>query len=132
MQTESAGTLCTEGECAITVVTADQIRIAEGHELARMMFVNYGSVPVYTEFFRWLGWGERLDPMVEAYRAGDRTRALALAPDELISEIYVTGSVTQIRERLAEFVARGVTTVVLAPMCAPEQLPELLAALAPR
>ena len=29
----------------------------EGHELARMMFVNYGSVPVYTEFFRWLGWG---------------------------------------------------------------------------
>ena len=104
----------------------------EGQELARMMFVNYGSVPVYTEFFRWLGWGERLDPMVEAYRAGDRKRALELAPDELISEIYVTGSIEQIRERLAEFVARGITTVVLAPMCAPEQLPELLEALAPR
>ena len=30
--------------------------------------------------------------MVEAYRAGDRKRALELAPDDLISEIYVTGS----------------------------------------
>jgi probable F420-dependent oxidoreductase len=104
----------------------------EGHDLARMMFVNYGSVPVYTEFFRWLGWGERLDPMVEAYRAGDRNRALELAPDELISEIYVTGSSEQIHERLSEFVARGVTTVVLAPFCGPEQLPEVLEALAPR
>jgi probable F420-dependent oxidoreductase len=104
----------------------------EGHELARTTFVNYGSVPVYTEFYRWLGWGPRLDPMVEAYRSGDRQRALALVPEELISDIYLTGSIEQIRERLSEFVARGITTVVLAPLCAPEQLPELLEALAPR
>jgi len=70
--------------------------------------------------------------MVEAYRSGDRQRALELVPDELISEIYLTGSIEQIRERLSEFVARGITTVVLAPLCAPEQLPELLDALAPR
>ena len=113
--------------CRFLVLPGD-----EGHELARMMFVNYGSVPVYTEFFRWLGWGARLDPMVEAYRSGDRKRALELAPDELISEIYLTGSIDQIRDRLAEFVARGITNVVLAPLCAPEQLPELLEALAPR
>jgi probable F420-dependent oxidoreductase len=113
--------------CRFLVLPGD-----EGLELARRMFVNYGSVPVYTEFFRWLGWGERLDPMVEAYRAGDRKRALELAPDDLISEIYVTGSIDQIRERLSEFVARGIETVVLAPLCSPEQLPELLEALAPR
>jgi probable F420-dependent oxidoreductase len=113
--------------CRFLVLPGD-----EGLALARRMFVNYGSVPVYTEFFRWLGWGERLDPMVEAYRAGDRERALALAPDDLISEIYVTGSIDQIRERLSEFVARGIETVVLAPFCSPEQLPELLEALAPR
>jgi probable F420-dependent oxidoreductase len=113
--------------CRFFVLPGDQ-----GHELARMMFVNYGSVPVYTEFFRWLGWGERLDPMVEAYRAGDRTRALELAPDDLISEIYVTGGYDEIRERLEQFVQRGVTTSVLAPVCTPELLPELIAALAPR
>jgi probable F420-dependent oxidoreductase len=124
---ETAGRDPGELVCRFFVLPGDQ-----GHELARMMFVNYGSVPVYTEFFRWLGWGERLDPMVEAYRAGDRERALALAPDDLISEIYVTGSIDQIRERLSEFVARGIETVVLAPFCSPEQLPELLEALAPR
>jgi probable F420-dependent oxidoreductase len=112
--------------CRFLVLPGD-----EGLEHARRMFVNYGSVPVYTEFFRWLGWGARLDPMVEAYRAGDRKRALELAPDELIAEIYVTGSIEQIRERLAQFVAGGITTVVLAPLCAPEQLPEMLEALAP-
>ncbi len=31
----------------------------QGLGLARSMFAAYGSVPVYTEFFRWLGWGSR-------------------------------------------------------------------------
>ena len=124
---EAAGRDPGELVCRFLVLAGD-----EGHDLARTMFVNYGSVPVYTEFFRWLGWGPRLDPMVEAYRSGDRQRALELAPDDLISEIFLTGSIDEIRDRLAEFVVRGITNVVLAPLCAPEQLPELLEALAPR
>src|SRR3984885_8132346 len=52
---EAAGRDAGELVCRFFVLPGD-----EGHELARMMFVNYGSVPVYTEFFRWLGWGERL------------------------------------------------------------------------
>ena len=95
------------------------------------MFTAYGSVPVYADFFRWLGWGERIDPMVEAYQAGDRARALELAPDELIEEIYLFGSLDHIRERLGEFVAGGITTAVLAPITSPEGLPEVLEALAP-
>jgi len=70
--------------------------------------------------------------MVEAADAGDRKRAAELAPQELISEIFVLGSPEQIRERLQQFVDGGITTVVLAPICAPEQLPGLLDALAPR
>ena len=38
------------------------------------------TVPVYTEFFRWLGWAERIDPMVKAWHDGDRAaRARARA-----------------------------------------------------
>ena len=48
----------------------------EGMALARWMFSAYATVPVYEAFFRWLGWGEAIDPMVEAWRAGDRQRAL--------------------------------------------------------
>ena len=103
----------------------------QGVQLARAMFSAYGSVPVYAEFFRWLGWAEQLDPMVEAYEAGDRQRAIELAPEELIREIFVFGSPDEIRGRLNEFVAGGVNTAVLSPLAPPEKVPELLEALAP-
>ena len=62
------------------------------------MFAAYGTVPVYTAFFRWLGWGEQLDPMVEAWQEGDRQRALELVPDELIREIFIFGSPDEQRD----------------------------------
>jgi alkanesulfonate monooxygenase SsuD/methylene tetrahydromethanopterin reductase-like flavin-dependent oxidoreductase (luciferase family) len=98
--------------------------------LARMMFANYGSVPVYTEFFRWLGWAEALDPMVEAYRGGDREEAIARVPEELMREIFVIGPPEEQKARLAEFEAAGITTFVLTPIAGPEELPGLLDALA--
>ncbi len=104
----------------------------DGAALARGMLSVYGSVPVYAEFFRWLGWGEQLEGMIEAARSGDRKRAAELVPAQLIDEIYVLGSPEQIRDRLREFVDGGITTAVLAPICSPEQLPGLLQALAPR
>ena len=41
----------------------------EALPLARWMFSAYATVPVYEQFFRWLGWGEAIDPMVEAWNA---------------------------------------------------------------
>jgi probable F420-dependent oxidoreductase len=104
----------------------------QGIQLARGMFSAYGSVPVYAEFFRWLGFGPAIAPMVEAYEAGDRARAAELAPVELIKDIFVFGSPDQLRARIEEFRAGGITTAVLTPIAAPDQLPDLLAALAPR
>lgn len=119
----------TELVCRFFVIPGDP---DQGVQLARAMFSAYGSVPVYAEFFRWLGWGDRLDPMVAAYEAGDRQRAIELASEELIREIFVLGSPEQIRARLDEFVAGGVRTAVLTPIGPPEQVPELLETLAPR
>lgn len=104
----------------------------QGLGLARAMFSAYGSVPVYAEFFRWLGWGEQLDPMVEAYEAGDRQKAMELAPEALIRDIFLFGSPEQIRERLEQFVAGGITTAVLSPIGPPDRIGELLEAFAPR
>jgi probable F420-dependent oxidoreductase len=99
--------------------------------IARGMFSAYGSVPVYAAFFRWLGWAERLDPMVAAYEAGDRARATELAPEEMIREIFLFGPIEEIRERLHAFVEGGITTAVLTPICPPDKVVEVLAALAP-
>ena len=45
---------------------------------ARRMLVAYATVPVYAAFFRWLGWGERIDPMVDGL-GGRRPQARARA-----------------------------------------------------
>ncbi len=99
--------------------------------IARFMFAAYGTVPVYEAFFRALGWGEAIDPMVRAWRDGDRKLALSLVPDQLLREIFIFGDPPAMKERLAEFAARGITTLVLAPVAPAEALPELIDALAP-
>src|SRR6185295_11937551 len=87
--------------------------------LARRMFAAYATVPVYTEFFRWLGWAERIDPMVAAWHDGDRKRAL-----------FIFGSRDEQHERLEQFAEAGITTFVLTAICPPDQLPDTIRALA--
>jgi alkanesulfonate monooxygenase SsuD/methylene tetrahydromethanopterin reductase-like flavin-dependent oxidoreductase (luciferase family) len=118
----------TELVCRFFIIPGDE---QPGVQLARAMFSAYGSVPAYAAFFRWLGWAEQLDPMVQAYEAGDRKRAMELAPEELIREIFVFGSPDEIRARMEEFVAGGITTAVLSLIAPPDQIGELLEALAP-
>jgi probable F420-dependent oxidoreductase len=103
---------------------------AEGIETAKFLFAAYGTVPVYTEFFRWLGWGERIDPMVEAWHGGDRAKALELVPEDLVREIFLFGAPEQMRERLGQFEAAGITTFVLSAMCAPADVPAFIDGLA--
>jgi probable F420-dependent oxidoreductase len=104
----------------------------QGMMLARSMFAAYGSVPVYADFFRWLGFGDAIAPMVDAYESGDRSRAAELAPEDLIRDIFIFGSPDQIRARVQEFVSGGITTVVLTPIAEPDRLPAVLEALAGR
>ena len=103
---------------------------AEAGPAARRMLVAYATVPVYTAFFRWLGWGERIDPMVAAWEEGDRKRAVELVPDDLVREVFVFGDGAEQRERLAEFAAAGITTFVLAPICEPPEVLRFVEALA--
>jgi probable F420-dependent oxidoreductase len=100
--------------------------------LARFMFSSYVTVPVYAAFYRWLGHGDAIAPMVEAWEAKDRQRAAELAPWELIEQMFIFGSPDEMRARLQEFVAGGITVPVLTPITTPDKLGELIEALAPR
>src|SRR3954447_2655471 len=104
---------------------------AEALPAARRMLVAYATVPVYAAFFRWLGWGERIDPMVSAWEDGDRKRALELVPDDLVREVFVFGDGGAQRERLQAFAEAGITTFVLAPICEPGEVVGFVEALAP-
>jgi len=100
-------------------------------QLARFMFSSYITVPVYEAFYRWLGYGERIDEMVEAWAAKDRQRAAEAAPWELIEEMFIFGPPEQMRERLQAFIDGGITLPVLTPITTPDKLGELIEVLAP-
>jgi probable F420-dependent oxidoreductase len=99
--------------------------------LARFMFSSYITVPVYEAFYRWLGYGEKIDAMVEAWKAKDRQKAAEEAPWELIEDMFIFGEPAQMRERLGAFVAGGITLPVITPITTPDKLGELIDALAP-
>lgn len=104
----------------------------EVEPLARFMFASYATVPVYEAFFRWLGYGERIDEMVTAWNAKDREAALAAAPWDVIEDTFIFGTPEQMRERLGAFVAGGITLPILTPITMPDRMGELIERLAPQ
>ncbi len=81
---------------------------------ARFAIAAYLNVPVYAAFHEWLGRGEMLTPMWDAWKAGDRKAALAAIPDELVDDLIVHGSPEHCRARIQAYFDNGVTTSSLA------------------
>ncbi len=90
---------------------ADAVRAA-----GRYAISAYLNVPVYAAFHEWLGRGDQLQPMWDAWKAGDRKAALAAIPDQVVDDLIVHGTPEQCREHLQRYVDNGVTTPVLALM----------------
>lgn len=87
--------------------------------VGRRLIAAYLNVPAYAAFHEWLGRGETLRPMQEAWAAGDRKGALAAIPDQLVDELVVHGNPASCRERVAEYQANGLDTPVIMVVPAP-------------
>ena len=83
-------------------------------QAARFAIAAYMNVPVYAAFHEWLGRGEVLTPMWEAWKAGDRKAALAAIPDEVGDDLVVHGSPAECRATIQAYFDNGVTTSSLA------------------
>ncbi len=81
---------------------------------AKFAIAAYLNVPVYAQFHDWLGRGEVLQPMWDAWKAGDRKGALAAIPDSLVDELVVHGSPAECRATIQRYFDNGVTTSSLA------------------
>jgi probable F420-dependent oxidoreductase len=99
--------------------------------LGRLLISSYLTVPVYAAFHEWLGRGDALRGMHDAWAAGDRAAANAAIPDEVVDDLVVHGSVEHCRERVAEYVANGLDTPVIAVLPTGADPQELVRALAP-
>ncbi|MEV4256691.1 LLM class F420-dependent oxidoreductase [Spirillospora sp. NPDC049652] len=86
----------------------------EARAIGRWMIAAYMTVPVYRAFHEWLGRGDALAAMNEAWAAGDRKKALEVIPDEVVDDLIVHGSPSACRARVREYVENGLTTPVLA------------------
>ncbi|GII52292.1 LLM class F420-dependent oxidoreductase [Planotetraspora thailandica] len=95
------------------MVGEDAARVRES---ARRMLAAYLTVPVYAAFHDWLGRGDVLRPMQEAWAAGDRRAAVKAIPDEVVDDLIVHGDAATCRARIREYVANGLDTPVLAPL----------------
>jgi probable F420-dependent oxidoreductase len=87
---------------------------AAARGLGRLLISSYLTVPAYAAFHDWLGRGEQLRPMHEAWAAGDRKKANELIPDEVVDALVLHGSVDSCREQVQSYADNGLTTPVLA------------------
>ena len=104
--------------------------------IGRRLIAAYLTVPAYAAFHRWLGRADTLDPMWEAWAAGNRKAAVASIPDDLVDALIVHGTPDACRARVEAYTAAGVTVPVMALLPTPEldgggaaALTKLLAAL---
>lgn len=102
-------------------------------EVGRYMISSYLTVPAYAAFHDWLGRGEQLRPMHEAWAAGDRKAALAAVPDDVVDDLVLHGSPESCREQVQAYADAGVKTPVIALVPTPDGPPslDLLGKLAP-
>jgi probable F420-dependent oxidoreductase len=99
--------------------------------MASRMITSYLTVGAYAKFQEWLGRGPLLQPMWDAWAAGDRARALELVPDDVIDALIVWGSPDQIRDKVERYAANGVTTTAPAILGRGDVVRDTIRALAP-
>ena len=112
---QAAGGAARQIVARIFVIVCDDAETARA--LGRRMITAYLNVHAYAEFQRWLGRGPALQPMWDAWAAGDRKGALAAIPDEVVDELVVHGTVDDCRAHVQRYVDHGVT--IPAPMVIP-------------
>lgn len=81
--------------------------------IGRRAIAAYMTTPVYSGFQSWIGRGESLRPMQEAWQAGDRQSATELVPDQVIDDLFVVGDAQACRDKIEAYVRAGVTVPVL-------------------
>jgi len=83
--------------------------------VVRQFFGPYFATSVYNRFVEWCGYPEQAREILSAWQAKDRARNAAAVTDAMIDEIAIIGSAEECRDRVAAFVAAGVTTPMISP-----------------
>jgi alkanesulfonate monooxygenase SsuD/methylene tetrahydromethanopterin reductase-like flavin-dependent oxidoreductase (luciferase family) len=83
----------------------------------------------HNQVFVRMGYADLAAEVQELYLAGEKERATALIPDELVDDMHIIGTANEVKEMVAQWEETGVTTLVLS-LGSPEEvrtIAELLA-----
>jgi len=85
----------------------------ESDQLIKRHIAAYMNVPVYRAYQEWLGRTPALQPMWDAWTAGDRKGAVAAVPPAVVDELIMRGPLPAIRARVQRYLDLGVDTAFL-------------------
>ena len=106
---------------------------ASARQRLRSSFIGpYMAQPVYNRFLAWMGYEEEAEAIADAWQRRDREALAAAVPDRLVDDLALLGTRSQVRDRLDEFAAGGLTIASLAMLVSDRSAVEdTLKALAP-
>jgi probable F420-dependent oxidoreductase len=101
--------------CRFNAVVADQRSVAI--EAVRAFIVRYFAAPVYNKYFAACGYEAEARAFNEGFQRGDRAATSAALSDELVADVGLVGDEAAAQARVRAFIAGGVTTPVINPLC---------------
>ena len=67
----------------------------------------------HKQVFERMGYEKVAQEVQDLYLTGEKDKAAAIIPDELVDDLHIIGTVGEVRERVAEWAETGVTMLVL-------------------
>jgi F420-dependent oxidoreductase-like protein len=67
----------------------------------------------HKQVFERMGYEALADEVQKLYLEGEKDRAVALIPDELVDDMHIIGTASEVKERAAQWEETGVTTLLL-------------------
>lgn len=89
---------------------------------ARRHIAGYLTVPVYARFQEWLGRGQALAPMQEAWSTGDRKGAVKAIPGEVVRDMVIFGTAKECAASVSAYVDAGLDAITLYLLPGPSEL----------
>jgi len=97
--------------CRIFVIATEDENAAQ--MIGRFIVSGYLTTPYYYAFQEWLGRGDALAPMMNAWQSGERQQAVGLVPARVVEDIFVYGSAEACRNKIRAYCENGITTPIM-------------------
>ena len=126
-------------EVDVATLLACTVAAGKGEEIQALRdnIAAYASgFPRYRRLMEEAGFAEELKGVRQAWEAGDKDKAARLVPDGLIDKMALVGTPDQVRRRLDDYRAAGITQPIISPRVSPpnakEQAMDIIRACAPQ